>query len=931
MASTADELAWNTTRCNRLLRPLSTKLAKLRKELERPQSPIDDRRSSAAAFAIKASLRKPKPRGLEKRKDPDWMPDASGANKKTYGGRGAKKSVSRIGTNGLGESRPGAIAFTPLVARTIGRLSDSPQLQVSPSRKHSRYRGPLLAKANVQELKTQMPAEIGKLVKGMSEAYANLLQATTTGNEKRWNGTRSLFGACLRKLPQYIELEEHFAELDKEEDDDEDDRDVSQEIYTYLEDSFEITAGQGWRPFKQVVRAHGTQLLCDALADQILGLETLHLLVVHCLNASAWDEAEKFLGAFLSCLKPLPLPNNPYVNLFDEQRSLYMWMVKDFVARTGRYRFLYDTLEYMISQELLPLEWLATESMRPVWDRLVRSLSDGDQRSSANAFRFLETAMCAGIGLPDESLFEAGEGEIDTFARQFKPSSRPEFRDALDTTFSSLLTVFCSIALINKHRDERAGELTMRRVVWATDSIFVSLLKRNDIKDDLALLGPLEENMPQFAQRAVWAVFASFVVHLEDCRQSSHLLSIDASTAGGAITWIASQYSSKYTNSSELLATLPAFVSAVARGTGRIWKDDGFDQIQRLVQDMLTISGIRLPHKLWTMKRLALESAMEFAQSTNEPQHMAFAQEIEQSMRSKGHVVIAPTPQKNDSPSVIGGFRWEEGIGEWVTCTPFTKGSIKRVERRPVPVLQLLPSPEASDDDEGSNGKIVAETPSNNLSSWEALADNEEADIPQSSPIKHFSRRRMTSLGKRPRPASPKVVIPTKHTAMTPPDTPVLFFSEQDLEDLDDDGLRRSKRPRKELFVSKSKRISGRSRSSLDGGLRELKRRTYAEAQHLDECSTESSDDETGFVQNTSFSSKSSVSKEPPPVRRAHSTSSLGRRRNLVTQDASDTNVSGKVTQLHRRRSGRQTIKGMREWWKVDGGVVSTEGSDDGR
>lgn len=927
MASTADDLSWNTTRCNRLLRPLSTKLAKLRKELERPQSPSDDRRSSAAAFALRASARKPRPRGIEKRKDPDWMPDvAAGANKKTYGGRGAKKPSSRTTSNGLGESRPGAIAFTPLVARTIGRFSDSPQLQVSPSRKHSRYRGPLLAKSNVQELKTQMPAEIEKLVKGMSEAYANLLQATATGNEKRWAGTRSLFGACLRKLPQYIELEEHFAELDKEEEDEED-RDVSQEIYTYLEDRFEISAGQGWRPFKQVVRAHGTQLLCDAFADQILGLETLHLLVVHCLNASAWDEAEKFLGAFMSCLKPLPLPHNLYANLFDEQRSLYMWMIKEFVARTGRYRFLYDTLEYMISQELLPLEWLATESMRPVWDRLVRSLSDGDQRSSANAFQFLETAICAGIGLPDESLFEAGEDEIDTLARQIKPSSRQEFRDALDTTFSSLLTVFCSIALINKQRDELAGELTMQRVVWVADSILVGLLKRNDIQDDLALLGPLEENMQQFAQRAVWAVFASFVVHLEGCQQNPRLLSIDASTAGGAIAWIASQYSSKHIDSSELLATLPAFVSAVARGTGRIWKDDGFDQIQHLVQDMLTISGIRFPHKLWTMKRLALESAMEFAQGTNEPHHMAFAQEVEQSMRTKGHVVIAPTPQKNDSPSAAGGFRWEEGIGEWVTCTPFTKGSIKRVERRPVPVLQLLPSPEASDDDEDNNGRILAETPLSKINSWDALADNDDADIPQSSPIKHFSRRRVSSLGKRTRPSSPKVIVPVIHMATTLPDT--VFFSEQDLEDIYDDGPRRSKRPRKELFVVKNKRSSMRSRSSLDGGLRELKRRTYEEVHHLDEDLTGSNDSETDSDQNTSLSSKTSISTEPRPVRRAHSTSSLGRRRKMLTRGASDMDVSSKVFTSDRRRSGRQTVKGVKEWWKVDGGVVSMEGSDD--
>ncbi|KAJ4360873.1 uncharacterized protein N0V89_001440 [Didymosphaeria variabile] len=939
-----DDLAFNTTRCNRLLRPLQTKLAKLRKELERPRSPNDDRRSSATAFALKASSRKinvtqpaRKPRGLEKRKDPDWMPDAGsgGATKKTYGGRGLKKPSSRISLHGGSDARPGAIAFTPLVTRTANRFHDSPQLHDSPLRKRNNYRGPLLAKVNVQGLKTQMPAEIGTLVKSLSESYANLLQATTAGDEKRWNGTRSLFSACLRRLPQYIQLEEHFAALDKDDESEDEDTDVSQEVYSYLEQLYEITPGQGWRGFKQVVRAHGTQLLCDALGAQILGLETLHLLVVHCLNASAWDEAEKFLSSFLPCLKPLPMPNTLYANVFDEQRSLYMWMVKDFVARTGRYRFLYDHLEYMISQELLPLEWLATECMRPVWDRLVRSLSDGDQRSSASAFRFLETTMFAGIGLPDESLFEAGE--IDTIARQYKPSSRQEFRDALDTTFSSLLTVFCSIALINQSREESAGALTVKRVVWALDSIVIDLVKRKDIQDDLALLGPLEDHMQLFAQRAVWAVFASFLVHLEGCQQHGNLLSLDIATVGGAIPWILSQYSSTHIDNSQLLGTLPAFVSAAARGTGRFWKDDGFDQIRRLVQGMLSISGLRLPHKLWTMKRLALEAVMDFAQSTNEAQHMAYVREVEQSMRMKGHVVIAPTPQKTDSPSAVGGFRWEEGIGEWVACTPFTKESMKRISRKPVPTLQLLPSPEPSDIEDAKDSLTAismapALTPSNKISMWEALAEDEDADdhVPQSSPIKQTTRRSISCLGKRTRASSPMVVIPAKRMVMTPPDTPVLFFTEQDLSDLDD-GPRRSKRAKKQKYNTMSTLRSQRSRSSLDTALRNLKRRTYVEIENVDLDLIESSESEEESKRNTSSSSSSSsIVSQRLELRTVRSMPSLVNKKRRVLKEVADINSQpSKMPTLRRRRSGRQTVKGVKEWWKVDGGVVSTEGSDD--
>ena len=131
------------------------------------------------------------------------------------------------------------------------------------------------------------------------------------------------------------------------------------------------------------------------------------------------------------------------------------------------------------------------------------------------------------------------------------------------------------------------------------------------------------------------------------------------------------------------------------------------------------------------------------------------------------------------------------------------------------------------------------------------------------------------------------------------------------------------------MFVAKSKRSSMRSRSSLDGGLRELKRRTYEEVHHLDEELTGSNDSETDSDQDASLSSNTSISTGSRPLRRAHSTSSLGRRRKMFTRGASGIDASSKVFTSDRRRSGRQTVKGLKEWWKVDGGVVSTEGSDD--
>jgi hypothetical protein len=53
-----DELPWTTSRCNRLLRPLSSKLAKLRAEVERPRSAGAESRNPSTTFATKCSPRK---------------------------------------------------------------------------------------------------------------------------------------------------------------------------------------------------------------------------------------------------------------------------------------------------------------------------------------------------------------------------------------------------------------------------------------------------------------------------------------------------------------------------------------------------------------------------------------------------------------------------------------------------------------------------------------------------------------------------------------------------------------------------------------------------------------------------------------------------------------------------------------------------------
>jgi hypothetical protein len=944
MMAADDDLPWTTSRCNRLLRPLSSKLTKLRAEVERPRSAGAEVRSFSTAFATKCSPQKTtnftrpanKPRGFEKARDPDWRPGAkAGAGKKTYGGRGARKlaGIQREGSDTGHVARPGEIAFTPLVARMGGPLQSSPQVQASPLKKYGKNRGPL--QVNIDW--TQMPGDVRKLVQGISEAYANVLQATADCDGKSWMGTRSLMGACLRRLPAYIELEAHFAKLDKDADDEDAERDVAAEIYEHLETQFEQRVGQGWRPFRQVVRAHATSLLCDAVADEVISLESMTVLVTHCVRVSAWDEAEQLLNAHIPLLQSLGMPLSTKADLFDGQKSPYLRAVKDFVDHTGRRQLLFSLLEHMIAFELLPLEWLATEQLRPVWDRLVRSISSSDPRTVAEASRFFQTVTMAGMGLPDERLLADATDSI----RRFVPSSRDELRQALDTTYLSLITVLCSIALVNNSREDEAGRQITRQVISALDSVVIAIFKRDDIKDEIRLLEADEEDLQVFAQRAMSMLFASFLVHLDDCCVKDFTASLDLANLIGGFRKMISEYPLTTFSTSSIFGSLPTLVSSVARGTGRIWKDDGFEQLQRLVQGLISLSGQHLPHKLWTFKRLALESATTFAQETNTSEHMIYARDIERKMRIQGRLVISPV--KTDSPSSSGGFRWEEGIGEWVACTPFAgKQAVKRLARRPPPVFELLPTPAQSEDDHPLPEDAAEQNLDNGVEELsESLYDDEEAAALQSSPIKRQSRTSTSSLGKRHRASSPVVLVTNKRSCLTPPDTPVEYYPLLPEEKEAEDGPRRSRRSTKDIKALASRLRIQRTRTTSGSGLREQRRKSYADQDEVEEDS-DNTDASSDNEESTAASSDSDHESKVRPQRRSIPSRTWQNAQYDGACDDEDEDDRDDLG-ITPARPQRTTTKALRvqpalrkqtrpvrsQWWKVRGAVVG-DSEDDG-
>ncbi|OCK75083.1 hypothetical protein K432DRAFT_429643 [Lepidopterella palustris CBS 459.81] len=755
-----DQLPWTTTRCHRLLRPISSRLAILRKGLQdgKLQIPEAPHGRAPKAVAVEARInisqgsKDVRPRGFDKAHDPDWISVSKPKRpiRRTYRARpvqalATRKTIPDAGFTG----RPGEVCLpTPFISRSLGRLQDSPQMLISPLQIPGRKgRKVLQTKPNehLQTMKKEMTPDLWKQVDGLYDGFANLLQATKVPAEKNRKGARSLMSICLRQVPTYIELEEYW----KQEDNEDDDRDISAEVYSDLE-TLGTCEGQGWRPLREVVRAHAVTLLREAIEDRLLGRSTIQGLYHLCMAASAWNEAEEFLASYVTTQKALPPPSNLRSNLFDPEISPCLSMVKDFVERAWRHQFLYDQLEYMLSQELLPVEWLATVGMLPIWTRIVRTLSDSDHRTYANAFALFETAVVLGAGLKTPvPIYIKGEPteEVRKDEHPIKSKSlvaKPEIREAFSNTISSLLTLFSSVALTSQTRSGDIDIRTIRSITWALESVAVTVSTKENITVAIESNNWPPEIAEACFQRALWSIAAPFFIRISGCDLGLELINPSLNGRILLLERLGSFSSASTPEAYSVIESLPQFVCSIAHCTGRAWKDDGFDQLHRLTRCLTSISETASPHSQWFMKRLALDCSLEFAEQSKAVEHFAFAREIERMVQSSGPLRPMRSPANTAaSPAKGSGFRWEEGICEWVASTPFAQQKVKRVARKPIRPLALPPTPISSEVEPDtpsprSPEEMVFKQSPESPNPPESMASAESASSPETSPLKHM-------------------------------------------------------------------------------------------------------------------------------------------------------------------------------------------------
>ncbi|KAE9379264.1 hypothetical protein N431DRAFT_434261 [Stipitochalara longipes BDJ] len=646
------EQEWTAARCHRLLRALTSRVAILKKELGHSSSATQHKKEQDPEISRGGK------RTANTRADADWV-QARKRIRQTYSKKSirtesgpqenGKRARGLLLKKGRKSMVPGEIAVpTPVLVRARGwPLAEEARQKVTvagvkePVRRTRSKKGILAnnweshfqLSESLPEMRKRITATRYSTYEGIYSGLEALLRATTTNSTPpKSKGARSLLSMSLRAVPCYITQQEALLQAYMEQTGSKsaiENRDISAEIYDELEGFG--SSGNGWKRLKTIVRSHGIRVISDAIYAGLLDVEFAGALIALCVNTSAVDEAQSLLSALLT-FAPCPSPRTPY-----DVPSRPLVMLGKFTEHTGRYSFQYRQLSTMVSNHVMPVEWLATKEFGPVWTRIAYSLAPS--LDNIEAMNFLDLTLTK---LSDGGVF-------------IIPDTCSAINGAVYNTFSSLLTILSSVVILSKGVELSSP---LRELGFSHDYKHVSGLLRG------CLAGKSHSNIARSDLNPLLLMANLFVNDAE--RDSSGFCD---SLLHCLLRQLGRQYHDSLASSQVYLRVVD-FICLVALCCGRGTSTSGFEHLQLL--HLLIESVVGDIERGSVFKGLIVDSAFAFAQKVPDRQHIDYATIIDQKFcaRRFGDDENDPLRLIGNSKESRTGFRWEEGIGEWVTATP---------------------------------------------------------------------------------------------------------------------------------------------------------------------------------------------------------------------------------------------------------------------
>ena len=630
-----EDIPWTAVRCNRLLRTITSRIQILRRlsennfadkaiarnspakrkpiltERERKISPntVDCLRSK---FAALPALDSP-----TKADDPEWLPqEGKKSTSRTYG---AKSKGSKAKSEEPPQRKDVGPGFRSPFIRQILRS----EATRSPSNGGNADFGPQTPSRRKQSRITLQPnSHAERALRTLLDAFETLLITTAPPVPAARKGANSLRDACLRRMPAYIDLEQHFAyEVDEDYD-----FDATESVYVDLEK----LGTNGWTGLREVTRAHAVKHIADAMHERTWPLETLDALLDICKRNDAIREGQSILHAW--CMRSDGRVLNRFARL-----------VSCSVAQDW-YGSLFRTMRNLLEHGRLHI--CEFYEYPRVWQELLKALARCSTRADAVAF-FESYAYL----LIRQNLGPVVNGTSPVRKRDEHLHNVLVLATALCRTSEEIESEHCSSSLVSQ----------MHRLAI---TIYQGSLQFNGTGH----LGEEGQN-PHVQHEFEPFAISSLILHAMNVEfssdRSNELLTVDSLLE---IFGEKEEQERPLSSPRRVAIERAEFVRDVAKCTAHINKEAAQGLIRDVTTGLLQLSKRATGSTTAFLETFAIDIASVWAEYSGDNDSYTFAEDIEKAaFTGSPHGSTIHSPKSCNKPAK---FRWEDGLCEWIQATP---------------------------------------------------------------------------------------------------------------------------------------------------------------------------------------------------------------------------------------------------------------------
>ncbi|CAD0090713.1 unnamed protein product [Aureobasidium vineae] len=465
---------------------------------------------------------------------------------------------------------------------------------------------------------------------------------------------------CLRRVPDYIRAEENW----RKSIDEDDDTDVSAEVYEELEDLGSIQ-GHGWPGLREAVIAHGVSLVHEIIREKLVATETRAELARIPAKYGLHKTSEDLLLAYAQSL-PLKRPLGVDSRLFNGCLSS-LTMIQPADAQNETFIRLLDTL---FSSGRLKISWFATRDVVSLSSGMIRALAS-QSGDFGHILHFLQgrISQVSGAELVQKDVKrQEPEGNLDVWMK---------LEMSLSNTTVSIVTVLTAIVLIerNTHDPNDSSErCTAAESLLARLSIIV-LGRLGAPEHEFNAKSPVQQRTVCFTLLA-----SSLILSVKRDRNSTNQISLKQEDILQGMVTVHGNNGSDRTQS--MVERAASFLVNLSRCCEQSLHMDSQSYLESLVRSLMEDPQDGSHTTKTFLKQWAMESSLLSAKTSATQRSRHFLSDVEAAMAQQKPLsdqTTAIASHSMDAHVAEQGLRWEEGLCEWIVASPLRTRKAQRI------------------------------------------------------------------------------------------------------------------------------------------------------------------------------------------------------------------------------------------------------------